>query len=360
MWKRILLSLLCFSCSANDASNLKHEFGQTSGPGEHQKNCVDGSTEPFLVSSIKDLAAYIIGANPATFSQYGEALPICVVLSPGASANASMGLGGLMTIERGLLKVVANEAELAAVVAHELAHLTMGHVMRTRDEPYRDDPRYLAAQEQAILAKQKMDDLFVEIALQLYELFIQLPPPPEEDASLKGLYEQISAMSREDIQRDGGHVLVFLFFEHTTGLSDEQRRIVVEKQERMREASLASVQAEQRVGAVADEIVGGGQGAHKNWMEEEADEVGLEFYLRAGFRAADYGNILSKLGSGQETQCHQLSAPSRGEGTHPNSCWRQWNTSIQELAEHRADYQPWIDANKRTARPDSNLDLPLD
>jgi hypothetical protein len=103
-----------------------------------------------------------------------------------------------------------------------------------------------------------------------------------------------------------------------------------------------------------------------NWMEAEADQVGLELLLRAGIspegefdlfkmfiqEVADEAatdeqkkkeplekclQTLSDLKSGQKVEI-----PPRGIETHPESCWRLVNTSYTELKIHESHYSAYL------------------
>lgn len=60
--------------------------------------------------------------------------------------NAFAAPGGIIVIYTGLIKAASNEAELAAVMAHEIAHVTQRHIARTAAENARlSGPALLAA-----------------------------------------------------------------------------------------------------------------------------------------------------------------------------------------------------------------------
>ena len=95
-----------------------------------------------------------------------------------------------------------------------------------------------------------------------------------------------------------------------------------------------------------------------NWEEQEADEVGFEFYRRAGFRDNEFFNMLYQLAitSGEVPKrdivaCMQKSfktialkketfEPPRGSSTHPDYCWRIFDHQ-RELILHEKDYAPF-------------------
>ncbi|MBN1420625.1 MAG: M48 family metallopeptidase [Planctomycetes bacterium] len=50
------------------------------------------------------------------------------VLLAGGEPNASAGLGGVITVHRPLIGILGGDDELAAVLAHEVAHIACGHI----------------------------------------------------------------------------------------------------------------------------------------------------------------------------------------------------------------------------------------
>jgi len=66
-------------------------------------------------------ALVLAGDQPPTYAGYH----FLIVDSP--EANAFSGPGGYILVTRGLVKMTTNEAELAAVLAHEIAHVALEH-----------------------------------------------------------------------------------------------------------------------------------------------------------------------------------------------------------------------------------------
>jgi predicted Zn-dependent protease len=70
----------------------------------------------------------IRAAQPLCQAEFGRGCAFRVALVPGREANAyAHGQDGI-TVTTGLMRLVANEDELAAVVAHEIAHHVAGHI----------------------------------------------------------------------------------------------------------------------------------------------------------------------------------------------------------------------------------------
>jgi predicted Zn-dependent protease len=80
------------------------------------------------------LAGYVdaLGRKLAAFSdQAGESWTFTILDTPVVNAFATP--GGYVYVTRGLLALAKDEAELAAVLGHEISHVTAGHVAERRD-----------------------------------------------------------------------------------------------------------------------------------------------------------------------------------------------------------------------------------
>ncbi len=84
-----------------------------------------------------------------------------------------------------------------------------------------------------------------------------------------------------------------------------------------------------------------------NWREQEADEVGYEYYLKAGFKPEFYGTRIKDKGSQEYNQCEDILSKlregqqvtiERGNESHPSECWRAYNIQFLETIKHKNDY----------------------
>lgn len=106
-----------------------------------------------------------------------------------------------------------------------------------------------------------------------------------------------------------------------------------------------------------------------NHQEEEADEVGFEFYLRAGFDPEHYKTSTSRLFFSDDPlisderirrSCYirlknnTTNNNSRGSYSHPYTCWRMHNILLTEMTEHSAAYEPLLE-NAHIANLDNSL-----
>lgn len=245
---------------------------------------------PLTKRYIQALATRIMTAplNRTAFSSDLDPAHICIGLDFGArgsgfanSQTRSVGIGA------GLILSVQNDAQLAAVIGHELAHVTMRHA-------------YLDAVMVAEPERERMQRLTQEMRLAHARIESSAKPDrdrPEEVAAFdalqaheRGLFEQIHAATVRHI----------------------------------------------------------GSEAANNWEENEADEVGLELYLNAGFPAEEVawrhqqisisqaaGEVVALDISPAERMRRGYSGcgvqdpvvfpePARGAGRYPEVCWTIW------------------------------------
>jgi hypothetical protein len=83
-------------------------------------------------SAKNDLTAYlsVVGRNLARYSTRPE-LPWTFGVIESDAANAFSAPGGYVVVTTGLLKRITNEAQLAGVLSHEIAHVTLRHALKT-------------------------------------------------------------------------------------------------------------------------------------------------------------------------------------------------------------------------------------
>ena len=82
-------------------------------------------SDPFMNSYIESLGGRLS-------SHSGDrSLPFHFFLVDKQSINAFAGPGGYIGVQLGLISTTESESELAAVLAHEIAHVTQHHLMRT-------------------------------------------------------------------------------------------------------------------------------------------------------------------------------------------------------------------------------------
>ncbi len=77
-----------------------------------------------------DVVAYIRKIGHEMASQIGESRPFRFYVIDNPSINAFAGPNGIIGIHTGLISAAKSEDELAAVIAHEIAHITQNHISR--------------------------------------------------------------------------------------------------------------------------------------------------------------------------------------------------------------------------------------
>lgn len=96
----------------------------------------DASKKVTLADSAKnDLTAYlaVVGRNLAKYSSRPD-ISWTFAIIENDTPNAFSAPGGYVFLTTGLLKTITNEAQLAGVVAHEIAHVTLRHsILRYRE-----------------------------------------------------------------------------------------------------------------------------------------------------------------------------------------------------------------------------------
>lgn len=77
-----------------------------------------------------EVSVWIRSLGNRLTSNAGSSIPIYFIVSKDKSINAFATLGGVIVINAGLILNTNTESELAAVIAHEIAHITQNHLAR--------------------------------------------------------------------------------------------------------------------------------------------------------------------------------------------------------------------------------------
>lgn len=78
-------------------------------------------------AKVEQAVATLVGRLVAASEQPGRSYRVTILNSPGINAFALP--GGYLYVTRGLLGLAADAAELGAVLAHEMAHVTARHAL---------------------------------------------------------------------------------------------------------------------------------------------------------------------------------------------------------------------------------------
>lgn len=101
-----------------------------------------------------EINAYVNALGYRLLSSAGSELPFTFFVVDDANINAFAGPGGYIGIHTGLILAAESEGELAAVMAHEIAHVTQRHLARAVQKSSFGNIQTLAALLAAIIAGQ--------------------------------------------------------------------------------------------------------------------------------------------------------------------------------------------------------------
>lgn len=329
----IILFAMVTACKTRNPSVLKHEWGASSRGIPNPTDCSDVHNDPefnFLEQHTKEVLEVLRKENPGKFEN------ICIQIVNNESFNASMSDQGVLRVNTGLFKVLSSDAQIAWILAHEVAHFSMGHTGLSGKDPLKH-PKLRKHQEYALETakinkyRYKLDDL------------------------LTGNVTAASAKERE-LAKIGLNLSQYLNQPMDVSLCkfDFQVSLACDA---YNEAFLSGNARQRSI----ETALGIEDGELNNWTEQEADEVGNEFFVRSGF---DFGEgvkavfFMSSLDNAiTPAECYEkikeamIKDPNfekpfllpRGKGTHPRACWRIWNLS-RELDGH-PEVQKSLDQN---------------
>lgn len=220
-------------------SKLKASKGFIEGQGEKDPaklmDGVNAGKPPVLPDGAKnDITAQlaVVGKNLARLSARPD-LPWTFGVVTNDTPNALSAPGGYVFVTTGLLKKITNEAQLAGVLGHEIAHIVLKHSL----VKYRD-------------GKQKQC-----IAATFVAYLAENGVPPSEPQ--KSLVDYAKNFAHTDLDGSEPGFLSFL------------------------------------MGVVIEAL----QGKNDNESEFAADKMALELVAFAGYDSAEYENFLTSLGS---------------------------------------------------------------
>ncbi|MDQ3230199.1 MAG: M48 family metalloprotease, partial [Pseudobdellovibrionaceae bacterium] len=139
-WQPFVLCLMVYllnsGCGSPEDSALDHTLGKTSRQRKVPlQACKPSKTSDPKIAYLQTLLTTLMKANPNTFK--GDLAPskFCLSIDPGQEINASGNpLNGNITVNVGLIKAMNTDAEVAGVLAHELAHITMAHTGKLEND----------------------------------------------------------------------------------------------------------------------------------------------------------------------------------------------------------------------------------
>lgn len=274
------------------SSRVQHDWGHTRRGQvvlSTDRSCAPDFAQTPEARRLQTLARKIALANPQTFSGHLAIENFCIGVDPAITKiDARTSPDALrVAFSVPLIALAQNDDELAAVLSHELAHATLQHAG-----------------------------------------FGEAPPRLKTDAQFLAWEQQGRAIQRQVVElalTKADPQLIFKLNEQFGELLGKMNRRI-------------------------DEVYGE-ENAHRNWIEQEADEVGAEFFVRAGFQRESFLEFLwrssSTANAEQRLACQQtivqalrgsapIQRPSRGSGVHPTTCWRVFHLKVDEWAHAHA------------------------
>ncbi|MBF0442962.1 MAG: M48 family metalloprotease [Oligoflexales bacterium] len=409
-----VLSFFSVSCIKPAGSGLKHDFGVTKRESvplacedklDLPDQYSDKDEDSLFKAYIKKHMELITSKNPGTFAGDYGLNQFCINVERTSSINASASWDGTISILAGLLKVTDNDADFAGVIAHELAHVSMGHVSMTAvPKDLAGDRDYLIALGQLRIMMNDIVKKMKEIERVTIGMFTIQPSGSESrikyltdvsDAISKDMFYRVVyrnysnidyagfinaeinkpgsklAAERESVLREMAEPdrkkFEDLFKDYLIQISDSLKynTRITEKSEALKKITTLAMGRE--------------RGA--NWEEQEADEVGYELYIRAGYDPSKYAmffKTVENLMKKKEKEAEQSGSPVpekvdlslgvsgkskfrssvlgsfrklvlevaggveseciRGNLSHPDYCWRINDIENSENVSHRGDY----------------------
>lgn len=415
-----LMSCKQRSTAPTPTSSLRHVLGKTSVTPQHEfEPCSPASEFVDAASYFEKIARHIMTKNPKTFE--GPYCPelFCIHARNVSHLNAvSSEKSRLIAANTGLLSMADDQvdADIAMAIAHELAHITLQH--SERDPTLSELPDDIDAKEldrrlrlRAVFRDKKLS-LRKSIAVnahvdQIFNDYIWLVVAIEEISSaLKPLIKSREASSLELAGKRAAKLhssFASVLGDSTTkNQSENEANFMIQSRPLIQSLTedIGSISAAiknvgncmapspcevlNRLGKVANyqkirvqpialqlnelfmplEDNPDAYPPYAQWMEQQADEVGYELYLRAGFkpeRFETYFKAALKLKSEISTdEClkkiKNSSIPDRTEDedldrSHPSRCFRFYNINVTEMLRHN-------DAYKELAEQATILNIP--
>lgn len=185
----------------------------------------------------------------------------------------------------------------------------------------------------AIISEQEeLNNIFLGHAnFQMVELF-------KDD--LQNLPDSVGVLSAEEVEQWEEFMLTI------EGLVDDHR--LWELDDRQGFSTYGALSYLNEISDALNKAYGMGDYAYLNWMETEADEVGLELCIRAGVASDDFDELHRFTLENKEQAEKALSqcldsiengdVPERTTSTHPSSCRRIYDITIKEKSAHLDEY----------------------
>lgn len=369
----ITSSILSCKHQTGSSSEAKHEWGQNVRvdepirPGhcieksnlQHLKNKDDGWDYTEASNYIKKLTKVIMDSNLETFKDELDFKNFCFYVMQYYDDNAyTTPPKANIVFHDKMIALANNEAELAMVISHELAHLTMSHNNRMHpklrlDAQYKtavmENDAYESATTEALRANRDgFSKTFGEDEQDLKWSMLDAKSTIVSLQTQNVAHPELASVNQSAIDR--------AYADIKRSAKDSKTKGILEKIiSSIQEASALSIKLDKEKKSKGIDVetellrVLGPEylSINASWTEQEADEVGYEFYLKAGFDQKTYGDQrLNSLSAEEVKVCDQLVLQMQLEGSahaekgveiHPNYCWRRFNIRFAETAKHFKD-----------------------
>ena len=385
-------------CKHVGASDVKHEFGRVA-IAELPLDCEQRPTLPqhkYFLDYTRDILKFVLDKNRERLPSNYSSEKFCIEIKPIAYPNASAHSSGKLDINVGIIAATANDAQFASMISHELAHILNYHQAKAKPdlsehkeyvetiesmkklhplvEKFRDELAHMSSMEQVVAPLGAEARIEFSNYRTIFAAYLdgmagdELPQSPDNLLSLvrdesldKAFLNSRQNFSNREywpkvtllaMVRDSRMALMKLISDPATRArfnAEEEKtftNIVRGISVRAELDQLRRTKREYEVSFKGPEVA-------NNWIEQEADEIGLEIYLRAGFAVPEMTNFFSnlrQLNEGRKTEGEALVGDEvsrlsedgggcfRGEGAHPALCWRIEDVRT-ELKKHEAEYK---------------------
>jgi hypothetical protein len=354
-------------CKAHVQSQTKHTYGETQRGIDNfpfvDCHAAPSSPSKFPLSQkyVQAIADNIMSKNSNVFRPGGPLDPekFCFRIESAYNFNASAtAQTRTISVNTGTILTVESDAEISATLSHELAHISLLHRFAPHPALKLDGTisQDLKTYREFNLQSSKW---YVEEGALVEAMVAILNQGVIEDRLKKtkiGMIENITSSGFTGPSGSGGIGQFRSSF--MQGLDEGIRNKIQGPLDRLTALAEESNQAGQSIREVERRLNTAlirstesiDTESVNNWTEAEADEAGLEFFIRAGFPVADYLADMGNFGFeivGQK-DCMPLLAQAavhpeeknvapRGAGTHPDSCWRMLNV-VNEMRKHGTEY----------------------
>lgn len=420
---------LSFGCKSPGGSALRHTVGEVTTRSQ-PLTCTPEEPQPpvaALHSYLTEHIARIRAAGSVVIPPEFSVDKFCLKVVTSPDVNAYARADGTIVILTGLTQITQSDAQVASIVAHELAHVLQSHGLDKMPREMAENPAYHKVASLVREQREALTRLETQIGNIGMEAQKKSPPMPPERRNKIDLYRQIldqyagrlemdpNRYANQDLYKNIVNAAVPESARGTAirfplrrawpeptlvAMAQDARQGILRASDTLFRAHFLTWEKDylsalsQYLGHMtkygeaerrAIQIMAKDAGLERasNWKEQDADEVGYELYLRAGYHRDEALKSMNNLrrwaeeplasrGSAQNqgaaftpdalggTPNHDLRAELlattcvRGTDSHPKGCWRIENLA-QEWVKHQDFYSQITPRNPIIDWPESPL-----